>query len=59
LPFVISAGGVMLDEAEKSLAEWRKYLPPSEMGYMLNRVSCALLNRRLARHWTGLPAADV
>ena len=43
LPFVLSARGVFLEETEKALSEWRKYIPLSEMGYMLNRIACVLL----------------
>jgi len=50
LPYIISAGGVPLADTEKAVAEWRKYVPPSAMGYMFNRIACALLNRRLARN---------
>jgi len=52
LPFVLSAGGVLLDDTDKALAEWRRYICPSEMGFMLDRIACALLNRRLARFFT-------
>jgi len=53
LPFVLSAGGVLRDDTEKAVAEWRKHVPPSEIGFMFNRIACALLNRRLARYSSG------
>jgi len=54
LPFILSAGGVFLDETEKAVAEWRRYIPPSEMGFFLNKTACALLNRRVSSFSPGM-----
>jgi len=54
LPFILCAGGVLLAETEKAVAEWRRYIPPSEIGFFFNKMAWALLNRRVACQWPGM-----
>lgn len=50
VPVVLSAGGVCLAETMTSaFGKWRRHLPPSRYLYLMNRISCALLTRRVRR----------